>query len=86
MEIQQWESRDPELSGTSKIFKIGPIAKKLQHFKVGQISDTIVKFWIFEKCWKSRFFENRRNHDFSKIEEITFFEKYDYIFLKIRKF
>ena len=46
-EIQQWESRDPELSETSKIFKIDPIAKKLQHFKVGQISDNIFSFEVF---------------------------------------
>ena len=53
-EIQQWESRDPELSGTSKIFKIGPIAKKLQHFKVGQISDTFLNFQNFRIFEKSK--------------------------------
>ena len=36
------ESRDPGLSETSEIFKIGPIAKKLHHFKVGSF------FWDFE--------------------------------------
>ena len=34
-QVRLWESRDSELSGTSEIFKIGPIAKKLRDFKVG---------------------------------------------------
>ena len=52
-QIRLWESRDSELSGTSEIFKIGPIAKKLCDFKVGYISDTTLKNLILS------FFENQ---------------------------
>ena len=37
-----WQSRDLELSETSNIFKIDPVAKKLRDFKVGNIVDNTI--------------------------------------------
>ena len=56
------ESRDPGLSKTSEIFKIGPIAKKLQHFKVGST------FLDFENHDFAKF----KNHDFRKFKITVF--------------
>ena len=80
--VRLWESRGSELSGTSEIIKIGPIAKKLLDFKVGQISDAFLeKSKITLILWEYKIYEpkNVENQDFDfrfLIFKIFDFQKY----------